>query len=483
MKFPLIVSTFILLTVNSFAKKPQIPLNEDYRPQFHFTSEANYISNPSGLVFYDGEYHLFYQYNPNGNDSGFGHLAHAISNDLVNWQHLPIAVFPENDSKDSINCTIGGGSAIVDINNLTNLKSGNEQTIILFYTAINCGLRMAYSNDRGRTWEKFEGNPILEIKNSEIAGIPKVLWHEPSNKFVMVINRIPEGISKNIGFSIYTSENLLKWEFKTHIPGFRGNPDLVELQINRRKDDKKWVLIDGEGSYILGSFDGETFLPESPKIRNDFGKNFFSTQTWNNIPENDGRTIQIAWLKEGDLPGMPFNGQFTFPCELSLKKYTEGLRLIKKPVKEIEILQTKASIWENKNLIPGINKNILKGIKSDCMHIKGSFKIKTADNFGFVVRFDKKNNGAEILYNTKTNTLSCLGQSAYVEPVDGTIKLDILIDRASIEIYCNDGKVAISSCFTPVINAYGIFLFNTGGELLVEKLEIFPLKSIWYKEK
>jgi len=157
--------------------------------------------------------------------------------------------------------------------------------------------------------------------------------------------------------------------------------------------------------------------------------------------------------------------------------------LTRKPIKEIELLHSKGEVWENKNLIPGIDKNLTRGIKGDCMHIIGSFNIKTSDTFGFIVRLDKKDNGTEIMYTSKNKTLSCLGKSAIVEPVDGIIKLEILLDRTSIEIFANDGRIVMSSSFVPSDKADGLYLFNTGGELLVEKLEIYPLKSIWRAEK
>lgn len=426
---------------------------------------------------------MFYQYNPFGNEWGFMHWGHAVSTDLVHWEHLPIALFPDNNSTDKENCTEFSGSGLVDQNNLTGLQSGEEKTILLFYTSQKCGQRLAYSNDKGRTWKKYEKNPIIAFDETDDARDPKVFWHETSKQYVMVLYRRPNNDDKQKGVSFYTSKNLIDWELKSHLPGFYECPDLVELSVNRRADDKKWVLFDGDGSYVVGSFDGEKFSPETPKIPGDFGSNYYATQTWSNIPENDGRTIQIAWMKGGEFPNMPFKGQMTFPCELSLKKFTEGIRLIRKPVKEIELLHQKGEIWENKNLIPGINKNLAHGIKDDCLHIIGSFKVKTADNFGFVVRLDKKQNGGEIMYNVNTKTLSCMGQSAHIEPVDGSLKLEILLDRSSIEIFANDGKVVMSSCFVPAENAYGLYLFNIGGELLVEKLEIYPMKSIWQKEK
>lgn len=483
MKRSLLLLQLLFTLLYGYAEKPVKTYNELYRPQFHFTPEKNWHNDPNGLVFYKGEYQMFYQYNPFGNRWGYMHWGHAISKDLVHWEHLPVALYPDDNSKDSIDCTEFSGSGLIDQNNVTRLQSGDEKTILLFYTSQHCGQRMAYSTDKGRTWKKYEKNPIIPFDPNDDARDPKVIWHEPSKQYVMALYRKTGHSDNTRGTSFYTSKNLIDWTFKSHITGFFECPDLVELSVNRRPDDKKWVLFDGDGSYVVGTFDGEKFNPESPKMKGDCGANYYATQTWSNIPESDGRTIQIAWMRGGEFPGMPFNGQMTFPCELSLKKYTEGIRLVKKPVKEIETLHLKGETWENKNIIPGMNKNLIKGVKGDCLHIIGSFRVKTVDSFGFVVRLDKKNNGTEINYDMRTKTLSCLGKSAVIEPIDGVIKLDILLDRSSIELFANDGKVAMSSCFTPTENADGIYLFNTGGELFVEKLEIYPMKSIWNSGK
>jgi fructan beta-fructosidase len=482
MKFPYLVLV-IFITLSASAKKPEKVYNESYRPQFHFTPENNKLSYPNGLVSYNGEYHLFYQYSKYGNDSTQQHLGHAVSNDLLHWEQLSFELTPLINSVDKTECTELFGSGIIDENNATGLQSGNEKTMLLFYTSLNCGQKMAYSNDKGRTWKNYDKNPIIAFNETDNATDPKVFWHEASKHFVMVLFRKPDNDGKKKGFSIYTSKNMINWEYKDHIPGFSERPDMVELPTNRREDDKKWVLFDGNGSYLIGTFNGEKFVPESPKLSGDFGSEYYAPQTWNNIPETDGRTIQIAGMNGSQIPEMPFMGQMNFPCELSLKKFTEGIRLMRKPIKEIELLHQKGEVWENKNLIPGINKNLIRSVKNDCLHIIGSFKIKTADNFGFFLRLDKENNGTEIIYNVKTKRLTCLGKSVTIEPVDGTIKLEILLDRSSIEIFANDGKEVLSSCFVPIDNAYGLYLFNIGGELLVQKLEIYPIMSIWEKEK
>lgn len=453
--------------------------NELYRPQFHFTPEKNWHNDPNGLVYYDGEYHLFYQYNPKGNEWGYMHWGHAVSTDLVHWEHLPVALFPDENSEDKENCTAFSGSAIVDHKNLLNKQQGDEKTLVAFYTSQNCGQRIAYSTDRGRTWEKFEGNPIIPYDEKDDARDPKVLWYEPAQSYVMVIYRKTSEDDNTKGISFYTSKNLTDWEYKNHIYGFYECPDLVPMQVTNRPEETKWVLFDGDGSYIIGNFDGETFSPETAKMKSDFGKNYYATQTWSNIPEEDGRVIQIAWMRGGNFPDMPFNGQMSFPSELSLTKFDFGYKVTRKPVSEIELLHGKQYSWENKKLIPGINQNLVKKIKGDCLHITGEFDLKSCSNFGFYVRNSKKTAGTEILYDVKRGTISVMGVSVPLELAGNRIKLEILIDRASIEVFANDGQIVLTNNFNPEKGADGLQLFNSGGEIIVEKLDIYEVNSAW----
>ncbi len=452
---------------------------ELYRPQFHFTPEKNWHNDPNGLVYYNGEYHMFYQYNPNGIEWGYMHWGHTISEDLVHWKHLPIAIYPDNDSEDKVECTAFSGSAIVDKDNILGKQKGEEKTLVAFYTSQHCGQRIAYSTDKGRTWEKYEGNPIIQYDEKDDARDPKVIWYEPTKEWVMALYRKNSEDDESKGVSFYTSENLVDWQWKSHMYGFYECPDLIQLQVENRPEEKKWVLFDGDGSYIIGSFDGEEFSPESSKMRSDFGKNYYATQTWSNIPDDDGRTIQIAWMRGGKFPDMPFNGQMTFPCELSINKFSFGYKLIRKPVKEIESLQGKHYKWSNENLIPGINKNPVKKVKGSCLRIVGEFDLKNADGFGFMVRKDRKNPGTEIIYNVKRGVLSVLGCDVPLLPIDNKIKLDILLDRASIEIFANDGQTVVSNCFTPAEGAEEVVLFTNGGELGIDGMDIYEMNSAW----
>ncbi|WP_346856349.1 glycoside hydrolase family 32 protein [uncultured Draconibacterium sp.] len=470
----------ILLTLTSFAQKSDKKLyDEIYRPQFHFTPQKNWHNDPNGLIYYDNEYHMFYQYNPKGNEWGYMHWGHTVSADLLHWKPLDIALYPDENSEDKERCTAFSGSAIVDENNLLNKQKGDVKTLVAFYTSQHCGQRIAYSTDKGISWEKYEGNPILPYDEKDDARDPKVFWHKDSQKWVMVLYRKTSEDDKSKGVSIYTSDNLTDWNWESHIAGFYECPDLVKFKVTNRPDETKWVLFDGDGSYLLGGFDGKTFTTESGKLKSDWGKNYYATQTWSNIPEKDGRILQIAWMRDGKFPDMPFNGQMSFPCELSVTKFPTGYKLIRKPVAELEQLHGKAYSWENKNVIPGIDENKLKKVTGDCLHIIGEFDLKTSDNFGLMVRHSSKIPGTEILYNVKRGTLSVLGCTVPLPAVNNKIKLEVLIDRASIEIFANDGQAVISNCFTPDEKANDVVLFTNGGELGIDKLDVYKIESVW----
>jgi sucrose-6-phosphate hydrolase SacC (GH32 family) len=474
---PILFLALVLCFLLSSGKSDKDYYSEKYRPQFHFSPEKNWMNAPNGLVYYDGEYHLFFQHNPKLTECGFMHWGHAVSKDLIHWEHLPIALYPDENSTDEKHCTEWSGCAIVDENNVTGLQSGAEKTLIAFYTSYECGQRLAFSIDKGRTWEKYDGNSIIPYDDSDDARDPKVFWHKVSGKWVMVLYRRPGGSEEKQGVSIYNSDNLIDWEFKSHLEGFHECPDLFELADENEIGKAKWVILGGDGAYRLGSFNGEEFKPETDLKKLDYGKNFYATQTWSNHPE--GKVIQIAWMKGAEYPEMPFNGQMSFPCELALKNTPEGQIITRNPIENIKLLYDNEFHKDAKNLMPGFNKNLLSSVKGKAFHIIASFDIKTADSFGFKIRHSRKSTGTEIRYDVKKNLLHCLGGKSYVEPKDGKLKLEILIDWSSVEIFVNDGETVMSSCFTPDEKSTGLLLWNRGGELMVEDIKIFELESAW----
>ncbi|MGE4586794.1 MAG: glycoside hydrolase family 32 protein [Mangrovibacterium sp.] len=472
-----------LLLPISVAAADKRPFNEVYRPQFHFTPEENRMGEPAGLVWIDGEYHLFYVYNPFGLDNIFSYWGHAVSTDLLHWEHLPLALTPDRGkSRDPEFGNNLPGSVLVDRKNFSGLQQGEEPVILAFYTSRMYGQCMAYSRDKGRSWTKYEGNPLIPFDPENQTCHPKVFWSEAGRHFVMMLSRQPGGDDSRQGLSFYSSENLTDWTFESHLPGFQECSELVELPVEGRAGETCWILFERSGSWFAGSFDGRRFIPGSPRMQSDFGANYQAPKCWSNLPEADGRIVSIAWMRGGTYPDMPFNGQLSFPCELSLKAVPEGFRLERRPVRELENLLGKGMKVEGKTVIPGLNKNPLKGVKEDCLYIRGTFVLNKLSSFGFLLRHGRDQNGTEIRYDATKNVLSFLGCSAGLLPENGKLSLTILMDRSSVEIFGREGQPVISSCFVPEPESREVLLYNTGGELDIERLEVFPVRSV-YPEK
>lgn len=440
--------------------------HEALRPQFHFSPQRNWTNDPNGMVFYKGTYHLFFQHNPIGVDWGNMSWGHAISKDLVHWKELPVALFPDK------NGTCFSGSAIVDWHNASGLQQGKESTLIALYTGApvpadpkgpkftQC---LAYSNDGGYVWKKYDKNPVLPNVVGDNRD-PKVIWHEPSKQFVMALF-----LDKN-DYALFGSKNLTEWNRLCDIPMAPSAecPDFFEMPVEGSLNETRFVFTGADFGYLIGSFDGKTFKPETERLRNEFGGNYYAVQTYSDIPEKDGRRIQIGWMNGGKYPEMPFNQQMSFPSELTLKRTPEGLRLFRMPVREIKKLREAATVWRNKAL-QGVA--VIKP-QVDCVEINAEIDPGNASEFGFRVH------GQEIKYNAAKKTITCLGKEAPVQPEAGRIKLVILVDRTSIELFANDGKITMSSCYLPEKGKDSLEVFSAG-EFRFVSLKAYSLQSIW----
>lgn len=482
------LSTFILLcfaVVGAFAQDQDVDFSQVYRPQYHFTSPKNWIGNTSGVIFSerDSLYHLFYEYSTVDVTPVYLNMGQAVSHDLVHWEYKPVALEPDDATRDLYKCTIRAGSVLVDKQNVLGKQDGDQPTWVLFYTSYECGVRLAYSTNGGESWTKFADNPLIPYKQDENARSPKVFWYEPNKCFVMVIARNPESEDIPDGFSFYTSNNLIDWTYQSHYIGPKGRPDMFQLSVNNHPDETQWVVTDSIGSYMVGDFDGHRFKPTTDMLPAGYGQ-FTGASTFT-VPDGDegSKVIQIASIGDTQEPNMPFAGQLSFPVELQLRTFPEGVRLMKQPIKALEQLQGKAFVLKDKNIIPGLDKNPIKRINGDCFRIKGVFQLKTVSSFGFVLRANKSGDGTEIRYDATRNQLSCLGATASLQPEDGKITMDILVDRSSIEIFANDGKVLLSKTFSPVEDSQDYILYNTGGELYIENLEVYPMNSIYSGKK
>ena len=442
---------------------------ERYRPQFHYTVKKGWINDPCGLVHYAGEYHLFNDHNPFGNviPGALGdknrppsRWSHAVSRDLVHWQEMPVAILPDKLG------AIFSGSGVVDGADTAGFGKGDDKTLVLVYTSAGepFSQSISYSNDRGRTWTRYEGNPV--VPNQGLTATerdPRVFRHEPTKKWVMVLY-VKRGVAR-----FFTSDDLKHWTHASDLTGrdFHECPDMFELPLDGDKTKTKWILHDAPFNYSVGTFDGKTFTPEAGPFRGDFGGNFYAAQTWTHTP---GRRIQIAWMRGGRYPGMPFNQQMSFPCELRLVTGPEGPRLYRYPVKEIAALHSgKGLVVTDKRLKVGDNP--LAGVSGDLFDIEMAVRPGRAGEFGL------RMHGQAVTWTQ--DEISCLGRSASLSPVKGVVTLRILLDRTSLEVFANDGEVSMTSCVLPARPETPLELYAKGAEAHLESLTVHRLRSAW----
>jgi len=458
------------------AQKTGLFFNESFRPQYHFSIENGILGESGSLLYDDGVYHLFFTYSPSLQPDGAFRWGHAVSNDLIYWTRQ---TDPQFHGGEQAICPPGPGSALVDYDNQLGFNKNGQPAWIAWFSTAECGVQMAYSNDKGGNWHISSNIAVLPSQGITLQSAPRVFWYPEGAHFVMILHRKPETDERTRGISVYNASNGVDWSFESHIPGFKGTPDLFELYTNNRPEEPKWILMEGDGSYVIGTFNGKLYTPESIRMRNDFGSDYDAPRIFVNLPGEESRTLQLGFLRGSQHDGNGWIGQTTFPSELSLKRFHNGVFLIRQPLSEIKKIQGKGQRWESVNLIPGINKNLIKKVKGDRVHIKGEFDLKTCDSFGFMLRMGKKSGGTELIYNVRRQTLSILGQTIPLEPVDNKIYLEILLDRSSLEVYANNGRAVLSATFFPAPDAINYLLYNTGGELMVDKLEIHEIKQIW----
>ena len=442
---------------------------EKYRPQFHFSSQRGWNNDPNGLVYYDGEYHLFYQHNPYEIHWENMHWGHAVSQDLLHWNEIGETLYPDELG------TMFSGTATIDVNNTAGFQSGANPPIIAAYTAHkNLGdgdaiqtQCIAYSNDRGRSFTKYEGNPVVDSKakwNSRNTRDPKIFWHQPTEKWIMVL-------FEKDGHSFYNSDNLKDWIFQSHLTGFWECPELFELPIDGNRYNTKWVIYGASGTYMLGDFDGKTFHVTSGKHQYVQGQ-LYAAQTFNNIPEWDGRRIQIGWGRGMTHGGkMPFGQMMLFPTELTLRSTRNGVRLFNEPIREISKLHKKSYRWEHLDREKANEK--LKDVSGDLFHLK--MKVKIVDGTQFQFHY----NGHSIAkYDMNFNLLNgAFYQSQHAEI--GAIELEMLIDRTSVEIFADQGAFTVIESLPIAKNNRGLE-FGPGRALIeIPYFEVHELKSIW----
>ena len=471
------------------------------RPRYHFTPPQMWLNDPNGLVYFDGEYHLFYQYHPHSMVWGPMHWGHAVSRDLVDWQHLPIALFPDE------NGMIYSGSAVIDWKNTSGFGEKALVAIFTYNKDRKETQNLAYSTDRGRTWTKYAGNPVIPAPEPiRDFRDPKVFWH--ADHWVM-------SLAAGDRILFYVSRDLIHWEQSGSFGGGFGctegvweTPDLFQLPVDG-SDEDRWVLTVGVGNgapaggsgtqYFVGRFDRGNFTSENPResvLWADYGSDYYAPQSWNDAP--DGRRLMIGWMNNWpyarQIPESGWRGSFSIIREAALTRTTSGIRLLHRPVREVQSLRSGHIQWRNEIIKSGMN--LLADVRGRSLEIVAEFQIShEVDSFGLRLRVGRDEH-TTIGYNVKDAQLyvdrTRSGQvdfhetfarvhTADLSPIGNVIHVHIFVDSISVEVFANDGLIVFSECIFPNEDSQGLELFVEGGTVVLNALDIYALNSATFQ--
>jgi fructan beta-fructosidase len=487
---------------------------EQYRPQFHFSPEAHWMNDPNGLVFSDGEYHLFYQYYPDSTVWGPMHWGHAVSSDLIHWKHLPVALYP-----DSLGY-IFSGSAVVDTHNTTGFGSFEKPALVAIFTYHNPKLEksgsnifqnqgIAFSLDKGRTWTKYSGNPVLKNPGIRDFRDPKMFWNEITKRWNLIM-------AVNDRVHIYSSSNIKDWKFESEFgmgTGAHGGvwecPDLFPLKIEGT-EKTKWVMLvsinpggPNRGSatqYFTGDFDGHNFVPDNTNEKwIDWGRDDYAGVTWSNIPAGDGRRIFIGWMSNWNyaavVPTNVWRSASTLPRELSLKAENGNYLLLSNPIIELAKLRKESE----KAVVKSQSFTGEKEIPADMITVMQSellFDFNTSENkvdsLGIILENSLKERliiGYSKIQKQFYIDRKSSGNSGFLKEFAGistapyiagdALKMRLFVDAASVELFVDGGKLVMTTLVFPTEKFTKIRLFSKGGSGKLNSAEFMNLDRIW----
>ncbi len=486
---------------------------ERYRPQWHFSPRRNWLNDPNGLIYLDGEYHLFYQYNPFGDVWGHMSWGHAVSPDLLHWTELEVAI-PEDDR-----VSIYSGSIVVDAANTSGFGKSGQSLLVAIYTGCKRvpeggqAQEIAYSTDKGRTWTKYANNPVLDIGLRDFRD-PKVFWHAPSDRWVMAVVR-PDDHQ----VSFYSSANLRDW---THLSDFgpQGEtggiwecPDLIEFP----SDDgsaSRWVLkVDtfaghpgGTGAQVfIGHFDGTHFTSTEPAQHHgqwvDHGCDFYAALSWANLPTSHQAPVWIGWMNNhgyaAKTPTAPWRGAMSVPRELFLRDTPQGTRLGQRPWQGLSALRGEVWRMDELRLQNEMRTLPLQWLDSRSMELQWRIEAGDAQTLGLQLRcgpdthltvgvdrtrkvlFVDRSRAGRVVDETRWS-----GRREAPLPADTEVlELRVLLDRCSVEVFTGDGAACLTELFFAEDAHQGVKLYAQGGTITRSSVQVWPLRACMHQNK
>lgn len=522
MKIITFIRFAILASIISVAAV-EAAFNEGFRPQFHFTPKQQWMNDPNGLVYLDGEYHLFFQYYPYSNVWGPMHWGHAISKDLVHWNELPIALFPDN------NGSIFSGSAVYDQANTSGLGTKENPPLVAIFTYHNHMKEqagepfyqtqgLAFSVDKGRTWQKYANNPILKSDKSNDFRDPKVFWYETSKKWIMSL-----AVKNKISF--YSSKDLKNWEYESDFgetigahAGVWECPDLILMPVVNAGVKTKYVLfvsinpggINGGSAtqYFVGDFDGHAFTLDKkfsqqlkrneksgfgPSIWLDYGRDNYAGATWSNLPAVRHNPVVIGWMNNWDygsvVPTKTWRSAMTMPRELQLVDKKDGFSLLNFPVRDHADLAVEKKELRNISITNASDLAELLGVNELPQHISLTIDIKKSKKIDVILgndkeavklSFDKKYNKV-IVDRDKSGLTDFSAKFVGVQTApfiiqDNTLELDFYLDKSSLEIFINKGELSFTNQIFPT-SLYKNLLINSDNDVFIHHVSFESYRS------
>jgi len=493
-----------------------IGYDQSLRPQFHFTSRKNWLNDPNGMVYYDGEWHMYFQHVAIANNTGPKSWGSAVSTDLMHWEQLPHAITPYPSAKPEESDkphTIWSGSAVVDELNALGKQKGDVKTLYAIYTATHRSTdgksgffqAAAYSTDRGRTWTKLNGGgPMIDHQVGYSLGQrdPRIFYYAPGKYYVVIM--MVGGAERAV--RLWKSTDLMNWEIIGDIPNKAAECiDMYTVAVDGDPKNMKWVIADAGTRYEVGDFDGRKWKGSNPldekgraiKYQFDYGDSYYAAQAFNQGP--NGRVVHIGWLRSktaGFRPfleaGMPFTQQMSVPAEITLRTTADGIRMFRNPVKEIETLYRATHRFENLD-VQAMNKK-LQSVQPELVDLTLAFNPEgdlSLNVRGLKIAYDAES--SEVVFENRKRVEGI--RKAWKKPqpfrddgvrripaplVDGKVTLRVLVDRASLELFVNDGQAAASFVVVPAAGNRQISVEGSDN-LQIDSLVVNELQSIWNK--
>ncbi|NHN36344.1 glycoside hydrolase family 32 protein [Pseudomaricurvus alcaniphilus] len=489
---------------------------EPHRPQLHYSASRNWINDPNGLVYFSGKYHLFYQLNPHDKVWSNMSWGHAVSDDLVHWEQKPVALASEPDGLGFIY----SGSVVVDWSNRSGFKekgSSIPPLVAMFthHSLYNVEVQsLAYSTDGGDSWAMYKHNPVIANNGIKDFRDPKVIWIDEWQQWVMVL-------ASGTVIKFHRSGNMVDWEYLFDFGeaiGAHGGvwecPDLFPMQVGDT-DEVKWVLLvslnpggpaGGSGTqYFVGEFSEKGFFPVHNDILwLDYGPDCYAGVTWSDIPVADGRRILTAWMSNwkyaAHTPTLPWRGAMTFPRVLNLSMGAAGYRLLSRPAEEIRSLQL-GQVVELKD-VP-IGERLMVGPEDGLgelleIEIKIGFEQGVTDFYlefcnesGETLGMQYDARAQQLLLN-RNSAVKDVGDSHAVllcdivaMPVavadDNSIRILILKDRSSVEVFAGEGETVCTMCYftSRELTHFSLKPGESARGLTVRSVAVRNLASIW----